>query len=407
MPSKKDIEILRELCVKYMSYASLPVQNETRELWYSLNSLDMKRPMVLIDQICWNEIADESLICTVQEPYWRNVEYGLRKKIYQWENFNVDMVLPPYICLPLPVTQPGKYGLSYDIEYKEEKDAVKSQSYTDTLVTEEDIERINPPEIILNQEEKDKIESEAAIIFDGICEYRWQGQIMHLGLWDFVSFAKNVTSCYIDIMDRPEFIHKIMERLTDSVQTVINQYNSLNAFDTSATLCHCSHTFLRDFLNGTNGTTSENAWAFGMAQLFSSASPDVTKEFEVPYMNRLFKNFGAVYYGCCERLDDRLDILDMMPNIRKVSCSPWSERESFAQMLPKKYIMSAKPSPAFLSGDVIDEEAVRKDLRRTINCAKENGIALEMILKDISTVRNNPSRLCRWAQIAKEEVMSF
>ncbi len=407
MPSKKDIEILRELCVKYMSYASLPAQKETRELWYSLNSLDMKRPMVLIDQIPWNEITDEKLVCVVEDPYWRKIENTLRRKIYQWENFNADMVLPPYICLPMPVTSPGRYGLTYDVEHIGAADAVKAQSYTDTLATEEDIDKIHPPKISLNQAEKDKIEEDAKIISGGICEYRWQGQIMHLGLWDFVSQAKNVTNCYLDIMDRPEFIHKVMERLTNCVQDVINQFNSLNAFDTSATLCHCSHTFLRDFPHGTNGTTSENAWTFGMAQLFSSVSPDVTKEFEVPYMNRLFKNFGAVYYGCCEKLDDRLDILDMMPNIRKVSCSPWSERESFAEKLPKKYIMSAKPSPAFLSGDVMDEEAVRKDLRRTINCAKENGIALELILKDISTVRNDPSRLCRWSQIAKEEVMSI
>ena len=175
MPDKKDIEILRKLSEKYMSYATLPVQKETRELWYSLNSLDMKRPMVLIDQICWNEIADEGLICTVSDSYWRNVECWLRREIYQWENFSVDIVLPPYICLPLPVTKPGKYGLTYDVEYKGAEDAVKSQSSTDTLVTEEDIEKIHPPKISLNLEEKNKIEAEAGIIFDGICEYRWQG----------------------------------------------------------------------------------------------------------------------------------------------------------------------------------------------------------------------------------------
>ena len=124
-------------------------------------------------------------------------------------------------------------------------------------------------------------------------------------------------------------------------------------------------------------------------------------------MQELFPRFGAIYYGCCEKLDDRLDIIDMMPNIRKVSCSPWSDREHFAETLPKKYIMSNKPNPALLAGDTFDEQAVRNALRRTMEAAKANGLALEMIQKDISTIRNDPSRLWRWAEIAAEETELF
>ena len=142
-----------------------------------------------------------------------------------------------------------------------------------------------------------------------------------------------------------------------------------------------------------------------MAQLFTSVSPDINREFEVPYMSKIFSRFGAVYYGCCERLDDRLDVIDTMPNIRKISCSPWSDREHFAAVLPKKYIMSNKPNPSYLAG-AFDEEVVRKDFRRTIAAAKANGLGLELLLKDISTVNNDPRRLWRWSQIATEETMN-
>ena len=73
---------------------------------------------------------------------------------------------------------------------------------------------------------------------------------------------------------------------------------------------------------------------FGMAQLFTSVSPQITEEFEVNYMQRIFPHFGAIYYGCCDRLDDRLDKICRMPNIlrertfRKYSSTPRSSTGS-------------------------------------------------------------------------------
>ena len=95
-----------------------------------------------------------------------------------------------------------------------------------------------------------------------------------------------------------------------------------------------------------------------------------------------------------------------MPNIRKISCSPWSDREHFAAVLPKKYIMSNKPNPSYLAGAVFDEDVIRKDFRRTIEAAKANGLGLELLLKDISTVENDPRRLWRWSEIVMEETVN-
>ena len=122
-------------------------------------------------------------------------------------------------------------------------------------------------------------------------------------------------------------------------------------------------------------------------------------------MKRVFSHFGAIYYGCCDRLDDRLDKIAQLPNVRKISCSPWSVRENFAANLDnKRYVMSNKPTPAVLSYEWFDENEVREDLRRTLTAARQNNVNLEFILKDISTVRHNPERLWRWAEIAMEEV---
>ena len=93
--------------------------------------------------------------------------------------------------------------------------------------------------------------------------------------------------------------------------------------------------------------------------------------------------------------------------MRKLSCSPWSDREAFAEKMPATIIMSNKPSPAFLAGDSFDEDVVRKDIRRTVDAARKNGKKLEMILKDVSTIRYDPQRLRRYSEIATEEAEKY
>ena len=128
------------------------------------------------------------------------------------------------------------------------------------------------------------------------------------------------------------------------------------------------------------------------------------EEFELPYITKMAEHFGSIYYGCCDRLDDRLDMVKKIPNVRKVSCSPWSKRENFAENIGTELIMSNKPTPALIAETSVDWDAVRDDLKRTVDLARANNVNLEMILKDISTVANHPDRLTRWAEIAMQVV---
>ncbi len=409
MLNQDQIALLRQLAEKYMSYATLPCQAETKKFWLALNRREMQKPMVLIDQMPWAELEDDSLRCQIDDHYWQWVENWLRCSIYKWEHLPVDMVLPPYILLPSPFTRFNRtlsFGLEAQSKTIGEAGKIQAQEYTDVLQNPEDLEKLHPMTVEVDKNRALHLE-EAHRIFDGIAPVMESGLTMHLGVWDWVAMARGVTECYMDLYDRPEHLHAIMRKLTDCTLDAIDQYDALSAFDTAGTLCHCSHTFCDDLPHGAGTVTADQAWTFGMAQLFSSVSPEITEEFELPYMKELFARFGAVYYGCCERLDDRLKLIDQLPNVRKVSCSPWSDREEFARKLNKKYVMSNKPNPALLAGSTFEEEAVRADLRRTMQAAKDNGLAVEMLLKDISTVKNDPTRLWRWAQIAAEETAAF
>ncbi|MBP3388684.1 MAG: hypothetical protein J6K98_02285 [Clostridia bacterium] len=407
---QEDIAVLRELAQTYMEYASLPVQQEKRRLWMCLNGLQMQKPMVAIDQMPWHELdVDGSLVCRVKDPYFREVEWNLRMQIYKWEHLPADMVLNPYILLPRPIQNTG-YGIEMvrHTRTTDVNNSVVGQHFINQLEEPEDIEKIKIPQVSIDRAYEAELRATAERIFEGIAPVRMQGVTMHVGLWDFITQWMGVENCYIELMDRPEFMHAIMERLTTATIAMIEQINEQKLYGVNDSMCHCSYTF-DETLPGKNcdreNPITSDGWAFGLAQLFTAVSPAITAEFEVPYMQRIFPYFGSIYYGCCDRLDDRLDVVARMPNIRKISCSPWSDREHFAEVLPKQYIMSNKPNPALLAEESFDEEAVRADLRRTIRAAQENHIGLEMILKDISTVRYEPQRLWRWSEIATEETL--
>jgi len=406
MLSKEEKQILRTLAAQYAEAAALPIQQEKKRLWLKLNHLQMERPMLTIDQISWNEMdVDGSLSCSVQDPYWRNVEWELRTMLYKFRHMPADMVLNPYLCLPKPVHNSG-WGLeprtSRSIEL--EAGGTLSREFINQIETMEDVERIRMPVLTLDEKREMEICEQAKELFDGIIDFRMTGLCMHLGIWDSISMWMGVENCYFALMDEPEMIHALMEKLTTGLIGMIEQMNRQELFDIHSNLCHCSHTFLNDMPKQDDHALSGNAWAFGLAQLFTAVSPEITDEFEVQYMKRIFPYFGAIYYGCCDRLDDRMPVIEKLPKIRKLSCSPWSDREHFAEVMPDYCVMSNKPNPAFLATGELDEPLIRADIRRTIAAAKAHNRPLELLLKDISTVNHNPACLWRWQEIAMEEI---
>lgn len=408
--SKEDKQILRELGSKYMSIATLPIQKEKMNLWKSLNRSQMQRPMVCIDQLPWNELnVNNELTCLVSDPFWRSMESQLRSKIYRWNHFKVDMVLEPFITIPKAIASTS-YGLKPEVDRLEKNvnTTAASQHFTNLLKEYEDIEKIKDMQITVDNNQSEIWLGQAKDIFSGISPImQGHGIQFHIGVWDYLTQIMGVEDAYFDIIDRPEFIHACMDRVTEATIAGIKQANELKIHDDISNQCHCSYVYtdelLPDFAKG-KGAVSANSWAFGLAQLFTSVSPKVTEEFELPYVTRMAEHFGMIYYGCCDRLDDRLDVVKKIPNVKKVSCSPWSDRKRFAEEIGNKLIMSNKPTPAYIANTSVDWDCVKADLQYTVDLAKANNVNLEIILKDISTVNFEPERITKWADIAMEIV---
>ena len=76
-----------------------------------------------------------------------------------------------------------------------------------------------------------------------------------------------------------------------------------------------------------------NMWGCSNAQIFSEVSPRMHWEFALQHDLRWLSRWGLTYYGCCEPLDRKIDILRRIPNLRKISVSPWCNTERVVEKI--------------------------------------------------------------------------
>lgn len=404
-----DRTILRELAAQAAEIAALPVQEEKRRLWRRLNALQPERPMVMIDQVCWNEmeIGDE-LRLRCEDPECRRYEEYLRKTLYQWRHFPVDMVVEPFIRVPKAVTNTG-FGIEVreNIAVLDATNSVVGHYYLNQFKTMEDLEKIQTPQIIHDPAETERRLEVAHDLFDGLLEVRAEGVDPYLSLWDPISTWMGVESALYALVDQPELMHGLAERMTNGYLAMLDQLEEQGLLCGPQSLIHCTGAYTDELpAPGYDPARprTKDLWMFGLAQMFSTVSPRMFKEFEVDYTSRICARFGLVYYGCCDPLDGKMKQVRLIPNVRKVSMSPWVNQERGAAEIRGDFVFSRKPSPAMLAFDTFDPEAVRQDLTATREICARYGCPLELILKDISTVRYDPYRLFQWAEIAMQVV---
>ncbi len=409
MPSSQDVTVVRELAAQVAEIAALPVQEEKRELWCRLNGLRPVRPMVMIDQVCWNEmnIGDE-LILRCEDEECRGYEDFLRRTLFQWRHFPVDMVVEPFVRVHKAIRNTGfGVGAREDIAVTDPTNPVVGHRFINQFQTDEDLERIQTPRISHDPAETDRRLAVAHELFDGVLDIRSEGVDPYLSLWDPISTWMSVEGALWGLVDRPEYMHALVGRVTDGYAAMLDQLEEQGLLCGPQSTIHCTGAYT-DELPGPGydpaRPRTKDLWTFGLAQMFSTVSPAHFREFEVDYVSRLCERFGLVYYGCCDPLDRKMAEVRMIPNVRKVSMSAWVDEERGAAEIGRDYVYSRKPSPAVLATDAFDAEHAREDLVATREVCKRHGCPLEIILKDISTVRYDPQRLSDWARIAMDVV---
>ena len=246
-------------------------------------------------------------------------------------------------------------------------------------------------------------------VYHGILPVRHVGQT-HIWFtpWDYLIRWWGVQEAMVDLVMRPDMVHAAVDRMVDAWMIELDQFveqNLLSLDNNNTRVGSGGYGYTNQLPGGPfepGHVRPNNMWGCSNAQAFSEVSPEMHWEFAIAHDMRWLERWGLVYYGCCEPLDNKLDILRRIPNLRKISVSPWCKAERVIEGIGSDYVISHKPSPAILAESSWDPGQARKNIRDFLDKA-QGRCHIELIMKDISTVRYDPKRLWSWAAIAMEE----
>ncbi len=408
--SQRDRDVLRALVGEYAEIAALPVQCHTVDLWRRLNSLERVRPLIWVNEIPWQEMdVDGELQLQCEDGLCREIEWQLRTTLYQWRHLRGDMVVEPVLFSPVVFTETG-LGMDQktDLVRTDDRNPVVSRHFHPQIQSDADVERIQMPEVTLDEEATQRNqELLTELVGDLIRVERGGVAGLWFAPWDILITWWGVEEAMMDLVLRPELVHRAMDRLVTALMHRLDQYEQLGllALNNNNTRIGSGGYGYTDELPQADFDSSHvrpiDLWGCATAQIFSEVSPAMHEEFALRYERRWLERFGLTYYGCCEPLDTKMSILRTVPNLRKISMSPWIKVDRAVEGVGADYVFSFKPNPAILAEDHWRPEVARAQLRTVLEATRN--CVVEIILKDISTVRYEPQRLWEWVTLAREE----
>jgi hypothetical protein len=408
----EDVLVLRDLAEQVREIADLPEQSERKALWRNVNGLEKPRPAVLIrmDEVPWHEMDVEgALEVKTTNPFSQMHEREFRQILYQWEHMACDMVVEPVVYSLMAITDTG-CGIEPDEDLlpQSEEGAVFSHRYKPQIRDEKDLEKIQAPKLAHLEDVTEGILELREAIFGGILRVEKRG--INQGFffpWDELVTWWGPEQALTDLIEKPDLVHEAMERLTCAYLSRIDQWEALNLLTLDEGGYHTGSGALHytDDLSGSNvdpeRVRPHNLWGYSTAQIFTAVSPKMHEEFSLRYECRLLERFGLNYYGCCEALHHKVDRVRSIPNLRKISMSPWADIEKGVEAIGEDFVLSVKPSPA-LFARAWSPELARHELEQIVERTK--GCSVEIVMKDISTVNHHPEHLWEWADIAMSVV---
>jgi hypothetical protein len=394
--------ILRELASQVAELAARPCEAEKRALWQRHNALLPTRPLVFCDpELGWQEIIRPADLVSAN-PLARQCEFYLRQMIFYGTQMLDDRPIPAHLPVPHLHSEPD-WGLRETRHGGEARTAYVWEAPVKSIT---DLERLHPPTIGVDFAGSQALAHRLREILGDLLEVRlhtpWWWS---LGLSDTLARLRGLEQIMFDMLDQPELIHRLMEILRDGTLRLLDELEAKGLLAPNWDSTYVG--------SGGWGNVAElpgpdfnarvrtcDMWGFAESQETVGISHKMFAEFIFPYQLPILERFGLNCYGCCEPVDKRWPTIRQIPRLRRVSISPWSDRAKMAQLLEDRYVYSLKPRPSDMALEVFDADQIRQDLRQTMDLTR--GCHLEVIMKDVTTLRDEPQRAVRWVQLARE-----
>jgi len=398
--SSKDVDILRELARRYVEICNDPVQAERRDLWRRHNSLIKTRPPIYV-RAGWSE-APEIIDLKCQDAFYRAHERQLRVDIFRG-GIGDDSTLYPWVTVPATTICHG-WGLSGTQRFSDEPRGSWKLDYP--IKDPADVEKLRFPYHEIDEADTarnverigDAIGDIITINVDRAPAQRiWSADIStDLGR------LRGIENFMLDMMDNPEWLHRLLAFMRDGVLAAQQQAEDAGDWG----LCdHQNQAMpyaeeLRDPAANVLGVARSELWVFAAAQEFTLVSPRMHDEFLLQYQLPIISKFALCAYGCCEDLTNKIDMLRKIPNLRRIAVAPAADVRKCAEQIGADYVISYRPNPALMVSVGFDPDRIRRIVTDAMEACK--GLHVDITLKDVETVENQPQRLKEWTRIVRQ-----
>lgn len=403
----KDLTRLRSLAAHQMELAQSDENIKRVELWKKHNMCRGERPMIHIETGTFaREVLDPQLIC--EDPFARSVERSLIDACINFEMYDDDKVVPPYYQVRwnthfelfgheiketvLHNSDGVETGhiiehIIDDLEDGFDKILAPSEMRVDKAVTLEQMERVNEAigDIL-----------PVRLVSDALYAVPTQKVVRLMGM----------ENMFCAMYEYPELFKQMMERVGDAYLAyfdLLEKENVLMQTRGFEWLAQGSFAFY-DEPDKESPVKTTDVWGFLDSQETVGVSPAMFHEFIFPCYARIATRYGRLSYGCCEPVHTFWNDIKTLPNLKKVSISPWCDEAFMANELRGSGIIyHRKPSPNYLGiGAVLDEEAFRKHIEKTLITAR--GCELEITQRDVYTVNRDIQKVRRYVEIIRESI---
>ena len=389
----KERTYLRELAKQQADYARLPVMAERAARWKAHNSCAQGRPMVVIELGTFLRDFLPEPRCT--SPEAQRIEHQLLVWIRNHELVDDDKVVPDTYAVTTRIEH-QLCGLDLQAVRATDEQGRAIGYHFDQPIHDlrTDWGLVRPSRWWVDREGTAR---EAALAQDVLGDILpvvvqnrsldWGGMLSWRAL-RLMSMEGMLTALY----DTPDEFHRLMAFLRDDLLN----YMRWQEEEGLLTLNNGNHYAGAGSYGYTDELPAEgfagvvrlrDRWHNLNSQETVGVSPRMFQEFYSPYYNDIAREAGLVYFGCCEPVHALWEAsLRTMPNLRKVSISPWCDEAYMGEALRgEKMVYSRKPMPQFLGvGAGWDEEGFAAHVGGTLRAAR--GCTVEFIYRDVYTI---------------------
>lgn len=408
---EQDTPVLIELAERIRAISESEQNRARRDLWYAHDEGRAERPLVLTENDAGIQLVLEEWQPQCESDLGKQLEYGMTEALMHHEVIGDDRVVEPVVNVPWKLSL-GNYGVEVKQERATDSHGGTAGYHWDAPIKdlEEDFHKLRQREFSVDREATLEKKAELDRIFDGILDVRIRGRFgWSMGLTQTAVFLIGLEELMVYMYEEPDMLHRFMAFLRDDHLALIDwaereelfTLNNENDYIGSGSIGY-TRALPRPDKKAEDPVRATDLWALIESQETVGVGPKQFEEFIFPYQQTLAKRFGRIYYGCCEPVHNRWHILRRIPNLKRVSISPWCDQAFMAEAMGRNYVFSRKPAPSLISTDEFNEDRIRADLMETLDITARHGCPTELVMKDVHTLAGEPDRLTRWTRIARE-----